>query len=242
MRNLILVTGGGSGIGKECAKKFCENGQDVLIAGRNKTKLKATCVEIKKLGGRCSWISFDITSYKSIEKIMRKIKNRGDVIKIWINSIGTNTPRRDLREMNWRETQKIIDTNLSGAINLSTKIIEHMREKCGGRIIFIGSSAGLKTSILSGVAYSASKRGLFSLVRSINLEEAKNGICASIIAPATVNTELILLRKNVPTEEVRKKILQPEDIAELAYFITQQPSRVVIEQISLASVSEVEFL
>lgn len=226
----VLIIGGGSGIGKACAKKFSKD-YEVIIAGIDRGQLENTAKEIK-----CSYIELDIRSNESIAQL-DKLNN----IKVLINSAGINTPNRNLENMDDEKTDDIIKTNLTGAIKVSRVILKQMR-KTGGTIIHIGSTAGVKTSVLPGVAYSAAKRGLFSLVRSINLEEAKNGIRASIISPATVNTELLLKRPVVPSEEERKKVLQPETIANIAFFIATQPNNVVIEQITLTSLTEVDFL
>lgn len=242
MARVVLIVGGSSGIGKACAIKFSSRGYHTIIAGLSKEKLEKVCDELKENGKSCSYFVFDIRSKKSIDNLLERLKRDRKVIDILINSAGINAPCRSFQNMNDGETQDIINTNLVGAINLSNALINQMRKFGGGTIIHMGSTAGIKTTALSGVAYSATKRGLFSLVRSINLEESKNGIRASIIAPATVNTELLLSRPKAPTGEMRKKVLQPETVAEIAFFIAEQPKNVVIEQVVLTSSSEVEFL
>ncbi len=239
MEDITLIVGGGSGIGKACAIKFCENGHKVVIAGRNKERLEEVS---KEIGEKCSCTVMDIRSSESIENMVKYIKENNYDVKVLINSAGINTPNRDIENMDAKKTEEIISTNLTGAINVSRAIINELRKSGGGTIIHIGSSAGVRTSTLSGVAYSATKKALFSLVRSINLEEAKNGIRASIIAPATVNTELLLTRSKVPSEKERKKVLQPDTIADIALFIATQPKNVVMEQVVLTSSSEAEFL
>ena len=239
MGEITLIIGGASGIGRACAEKFSEEGYNVVIA--DVKKADNVCREIRKKGNFCSYVLLDIRSTESIEKMIDRIKKKKDKIKILINSAGINAPNRSFKDMDDKTTRDIIATNLTGAVNVSRAVIKEMREY-KGIIIHIGSVAGVKTTKMSGVAYCAAKKGLFSLVKSINLEEAENGIKASIIAPATVNTELLLKRPNPPTEEERREKIQPDTIADIAYFIATQPKNVLIEQIILTSLSEVDLL
>src|SRR3989338_4288428 len=150
----VLIIGGGSGIGQACARRFSTD-YEVIIAGIDIRQLENAAKELN-----CSYIELDVRSNESVAQL-EKLNN----IKVLINSAGINTPNRNLENMNDKDTSDIIETNLTGAIKVSRAILKQMR-KTGGTIIHIGSSAGVKTSILSGVAYCAAKKGLFSLVRN----------------------------------------------------------------------------
>lgn len=242
MADTTLIIGGDSGIGRACAIEFADHKKNIVIAGRDKNKLKFTSNEIKKRGTKCSYVVVDIKHWDNIKSMMETLKINNQRVSVLINSAGINVPNRNIKNMDHQMTESIVSTNLTGAINLSCAIVGEMRKNHSGTIVHIGSSAGVRATQLSGVAYSATKRALFSLVRSINIEEAKNGIRASIIAPATVNTSLLLSRPKVPTKEQRLKVLQPSTVAKIAYFIANQPRNVIIEQVLLSSSNDVEFL
>lgn len=238
MGDVVLIVGGGSGIGRACAQHFAEQGHTVAIAGHNAAQLEMARAALPE----CITYPVDVRSSASIQQMMQRIAADGHQVRILVNTAGVNTPQRSFAQMDDRQSEDIIQTNLTGAVHLSRAVISEMRGSGGGTIIHIGSSAGVRASALSGVAYSASKRALFSLVRSINLEEAKNGIRATIIAPATVNTDLLLSRPMVPSEEERKQALQPEDIAQMVYFAAMQPRHVVIDSMIVTSGREVEWI
>ena len=236
MGDIALIVGGGSGIGKACARRFAEQGYPVAIAGHQAGPLEAAASGIG-----CKAYPVDVRSSASIQQMMRQIAADGHQVRILVNTAGINATQRSFAQMDDAQSEDIIRTNLTGAVHLSRAVISEMRKSGGGSIIHLGSSAGVRASALSGVAYSATKRALFSLVRSINLEEAKNGIRATVIAPATVNTDLLLSRPMVPSEEERKQALQPEDIAQMAYFVATQPKHVVIDRMVVTSGREVEW-
>ena len=231
MEPALLVVGGGSGIGKAVARRF--RGHKVIIAGRDAEKLRKAAKE-----EGCEWAACDITRPEQIDGLLKGIAKRYTLTTV-INAAGVNVRNRSFAKLTDADIKEIIGINLTGALMLSRALLATMK---AGLIIHIGSCAGHRTQELSGPAYCAAKRGLVSLVHSINLEGAKRGLPATLISPASVNTAF-LNKRPVPLSagELKEK-LQPHTIAEIAFFFASQPKEVVIEQILLASLGEVDLL
>jgi Lon protease-like protein len=128
----------------------------------------------------------------------------------------------------WNE---IIATNLTGIFVCCEAVLPIMRQQQGGLIVNVSSMAGVQASLVSGVAYSASKFGVMSLTQSLNLEEWRNGIRATVIAPGEVNTPIMEKRPNPPPPHAYPLMIQPEDLGAMIAFLAQLPPRVVVEEI-----------
>ena len=129
----------------------------------------------------------------------------------------------------------VIATNLHGAYYCVRAFLPAMRERQNGTIVNINSDVGKIARELAGPAYVSSKFGLMGLTQQINVEERRNGIRACSICPRDVNTPLLDKRPQPPAADVRARMLQPEDLAECAWFVASMPSRAIVDEISLST-------
>jgi NAD(P)-dependent dehydrogenase (short-subunit alcohol dehydrogenase family) len=125
----------------------------------------------------------------------------------------------------------MLDTNLNGAYYCVQAFLPGMRQRGSGTIINIISEAGRQASPKAGVAYVISKFGLTGLTQAINAEERPHGIRACAIFPGDIDTPILEKRPVPPPPEARKKMLQPEDVAECALLAIRLPPRAVVEEI-----------
>ena len=140
-------------------------------------------------------------------------------------------PRRRLADARLEDWTRVIGVNLTGAYLCVQGALPLMRQRDSGTIVNISSMAGKRTSISAGVAYCASKHGLGSLTRSINLEERRRGIRACEICPGEVDTPILDTRPYPPPLESRVAMLQPEDVAQAVLFIVTLPPRAMVEEL-----------
>jgi len=228
---VALVTGASSGIGRATARLLAAEGATVVLVARREERLREVAGEIAAQDGKAVCHPTDITDPQEVERLFSAVEAHLGRLDILVNAAGTNSPRRRLADARWEDWARVIEVNLTGAYLCVQGALPLMRRRGSGTIVNISSMAGKRTSILSGVAYCASKHGLGSLTRSINLEERRRGIRACELCPGEVNTPILDLRPYPPPLESREQMLQPEDIAQAVLFVVALPQRALVEEL-----------
>jgi short-subunit dehydrogenase len=183
MKKVVLITGASSGIGKETAGLFAQNGFKVLAVARNSDKMKDL-----ELSG-CSVFSMDVTNEESIQNSFRKIFTEFDQIDIVINNAGYSQ-NGFVEELTLPQLRRQFDVNVFGLIRITQMVLPKMREKRSGHIINIGSVGGDFTSAGAG-AYHASKYAVESFSDALRQELNNFGIKVSLIKPGGVRTAFV---------------------------------------------------
>lgn len=183
-----LITGGGTGLGKQFAKVLAEAGATVVLCARRVDKLQATAEEIQASGGQALCFVMDVTDADSIAAAFDQVGEHGPV-SILVNNAGTvaDLMLLDVPEQEWDQVQ---DTNLKGAWLVAKESARRMIDSgVGGSIVNIASALGVAVQKGTG-PYAASKAGLLHLTRSMALEWARFGIRVNAIAPGYYATDL----------------------------------------------------
>lgn len=230
----ILLTGGGSGIGRAVAIKLVEAGAKVVIVGRDQAKLDETN---KLAGGNVHVLVCDGTKHDQVEKtVAAAIKTLGG-LDILINNAGMNLKERYIRNLTVEAWQQTIQGNLDSAFYFTRVVVPGMIAQSHGHIINISSVSGKRANKLGGTAYAAAKFGMMALSHSVGLEEGENGIRTTAICPGEVNTPILDHRPTAVSDERRAVILKPEDVAEAVYYVANlRPGVSVPEMIITPSV------
>jgi NADP-dependent 3-hydroxy acid dehydrogenase YdfG len=227
----ILVTGGGSGIGLASAQAFHNLGAKVAICGRNKTKLDKASELISKSKERVLSLVCDAGQPKEVENtISSTIKTFGP-IDILVHCVGMNVKERSFQELNPESWRSLVEGNLDSAYYVFHEVLKGMRPRKNGLVIVVNSISGLRGNPLGGPGYVAGKFGLNGLVVATAAEESKNNIRFCSIFPGEVNTPILEARPNPVSEEHKKSILQPEDVAQSVLFVARLPEHVVIPEL-----------
>jgi NADP-dependent 3-hydroxy acid dehydrogenase YdfG len=227
---VALITGGGTGMGAAIAQALVTAGAQVVIIGRRAEPLQAVANQVAGV----RWYAADITQRADIIQLMAWVHETVGTVDMLINNAGANIQQRKLSELSLEDWDALLAVNTTGAFNLIHSVLPDMRAKGDGLIINISSIAGIRPSALAGAAYNASKQALVALNASINLEEAANGIRATLLAPGEVNTPLLDKRPVPVPQETRLRILQPEDIAAAVLFVAQLPARACVTQLIIS--------
>jgi NAD(P)-dependent dehydrogenase (short-subunit alcohol dehydrogenase family) len=185
----VIVTGGGTGIGRETALLFAQQGANVVIIGRRIDKLRQVQKESIKLGPEIDFLVNDISDEEQCKAIVEYVVEKYGNIDILINNAGILLPG-STHEISSLEWDKTFNVNVRGMWLMSKYVIPHMIEQRGGAIVNSSSVIGLKG--FAGVAaYAASKGAVAQLTRCMALEYAHNHIRVNAICPGFVETPLV---------------------------------------------------
>lgn len=188
---VVIITGALGAIGKVAALKFAENGANVVLCDVNEKDYEIVINDIKAFGVDALFIKVDLGDPNQASGIAQKAIEKFGKIDILINNAGTNVspdgrkPIHEFSEENW---DKIISIDLSGVYHCSKPIIKHMVERKYGKIINIGSIAGL-VPLRMQCAFVAAKAAVHALTKAMAIELAPFGINVNAIAPGSIMTE-----------------------------------------------------
>ncbi|HJU12015.1 MAG TPA: SDR family oxidoreductase [Candidatus Binataceae bacterium] len=226
----VLVTGGGSGIGLATARILLDAGARVAISGRNEDKLRLAAEELNARE-RLLYHAADITDLSQVEALVQETTRRLGRIDILVNNAGLNIKERTFRELTPENWHLLLGANLHGAYYCIRAVLPQMRQNHDGLIININSISGKRSNPLGGLAYNAAKFGLRGLAMGLAAEEKDNGIRVCNIYPGEVNTPILEARPMPVSEERRRTMLQPEDVAAAVLLIATLPSRASIPEL-----------
>jgi 3-hydroxybutyrate dehydrogenase len=195
----VLVTGGGSGIGRAIARHFAQDGADVTIAGRRMDALQET-----DAGRGMTCRALDVTNEVSVQALFDAPYD------IVIANAGAGKPSK-LRDMTLADWQSTLDVNLTGTFLTFRAALAGMQ--AGGRLIAIASTAGLQGGPNIS-AYVAAKHGVLGLVRALAKEVARDGITCNAVCPGFVDTDMgqtavtnVMTRFDIPREKAEKMVV-----------------------------------
>lgn len=226
----VLLTGGGSGMGKATALALAKNGANVAIAGRNKENLAST-VSLAQATEKISAKEADVTDRNSLEDLFQWFDVEFGTLDYLVHAAGINVAMRSMEELSPDDWDRLIQINLTGSYNVLRLTLNRMRPQKKGLIVLINSVAGKRSVPLAGIGYNASKFGMSGLGIGVAEEERNNGIRISNLYPGEVNTPILENRKEPPGEEHRQSILQAEDVASVILHLCQLPERVHIPEL-----------
>jgi NAD(P)-dependent dehydrogenase (short-subunit alcohol dehydrogenase family) len=218
----IVITGGGTGIGKEAAREFFREGAVVSICGRTLTKLESMRNECKNEGFTVDIYQADVADTKAIETMAETIAAKHG-IDVWINNAGitVNKPVLDFTQEDWDST---ININLAGVYEGSRIAARHMIKQNRGGVIINVSSYSAKIAHSSGAIYSATKAGVSSLSKSFAANLAPYGIRVISLIPGMIETDIsreaiAKMRPFLLQSIVMQRLGLPEDMAKPMVFL-----------------------
>ena len=179
---VVLITGGYTALGRALAGGFAKAGADLGLIARTPEKLEEAARDLRALGVRAIPLVADITDEAQVVAAFAKAKRELGRIDVLVNNTGLPGAIMPVEEMDLREWNSIIATNLTGAMLCCREAVRQMRTQGGGAIVNIGSTAG-KRGVPFSSAYSASKAGLIALTQALAQEVGKKGIRANCIMP-----------------------------------------------------------
>lgn len=195
---VAVVTGGARGIGRGSAEAFAEAGARVYVVDLDEKGGEAVAQGVRAKGGKAAFLACDVTDSKRVKAVIDQAAAEAGRLDILVNSAGGFWQQLTVEETSEEEWDKVVDLNLK-SIFLSCKFaIPHFKKQNYGRIVNIGSMAGVSIfpGALSSPPYSAAKAGIHSLTRVLAVELGKHGVTANAIAPGTTATERVVAVRN----------------------------------------------
>jgi len=221
---IALITGGGTGIGREIALSFAREGAGVAVNySRSEKEAMATAQEIRDLGVAGLAVKADVSQDTQVREMVNKVMQEHGRLDILVNSAGTTTfvEASDLEGLTEEIWDRNLAVNLKGTFFCCRAAAAAMKSNDGGNIINISSIAGT-TGIGSSMAYCASKAGVICLTKSLARTLAPE-ILVNTIAPGFVDTRWTAdwpeFKKTNKEATPLKRIAMPEDVAEAALFL-----------------------
>src|SRR3989442_3760009 len=182
---VAIVTGGGSGLGRQMASALAEMGADIVLCERNGERCAQTAAELAALGVRALGFRCDVTSPDDVRAMVERTKAELGRIDILVNNAGRAwvAPVATMAVEDWR---RVLEVNLTGAFLCSQAAGNVMIAQGGGKIINIASVAGLggaTPEVLDAIAYNTSKGGLINFTRDLAVKWGRHRINVNAIAP-----------------------------------------------------------
>ncbi len=177
---IALVTGAGSGIGRNATLALATAGYTIIGTGRRQEALEETAALAK--GGHVEGIACDITDPKSVDALFAEIKKRHGRLDVVFNNAGNNVPNTNFGDLTFEQWKTVIDVNLTGAFLIAKGAYAMMRDQTpqGGRIINNGSiSAHVPRP--GSAPYTSSKHAITGMTKSISLDGRQHKIACSQI-------------------------------------------------------------
>ena len=227
---LVLISGGGTGLGFGIAQCMRQAGAKIVITGRRESVLQDA---VRELGELAWYRVHDVTDVDSSQKLIESIESDIGVVTTIINNAGNHVKKR-VEETSFDDFQSVFNTHVMGSFALSKAGIPGMKASKRGNILFIASMASL-FGIPQVVAYSAAKSAFIGMVRTMATELSQDGIRVNAIAPGWIHSEM--MHKTAATDPERKnRILartpmkdfgQPEDIGWAAVYLCSPAAKFI---------------
>jgi NAD(P)-dependent dehydrogenase (short-subunit alcohol dehydrogenase family) len=223
---VVLVTGGLTGIGRATAFAFAKGGAQVVVSGRRDEEGQKLVSEIRKAGAEAEFIHADVRREEDVRNLIDKTVERFGRLDVAVNAAGTEGVPGPITEQTADSYAATFDTNVLGTLLSMKHELRVMLQQKNGSIVNISSTFG-HTGAPGASVYSASKHAVEGLTKSAALEAAGTGVRVNAIAPGPIETAM--LNRFAKTEERKagmvsnvplKRAGKPEEIAQAILFVS----------------------
>ena len=222
---VCIITGGGSGIGHDAARKLAQEGATVVIVGRTESKLESAIAEIKTMGGTAEYYTLDVSDFNAVQKMVDDVYEKYGRIDVLVNNAGHSSHNRRLLNTTPEETRSVVDSNLIGTFFCTQAVVPAMLKAKSGTIINISSLAAVTPGPFSGFAYGAAKAGVINFTEFLNNDLRNTGIRASVIIPGEVATPILDKRPIPPDVDARSMMVDVAETSAAILLVATLPPR-----------------
>ena len=223
----IIVTGGGRGIGYAMAKRFVEEGAEVLICGRDEKVLEEAS---QKIG--CKYLQYNLMDIQNNNDFLLKAEKQLGKVDCLVNNAGVSLHEADFTCVTSETFDIQINTNLKAPFFLTQDFVEMLRKDGrSGHVLFISSETG---TTADERPYGWSKAAINSMVEGLAYKLVSYGIRVNAIAPGVVATDMTGLKSDGDLSyagNITGRVYLPEEIAEVACFLLSDASSCITGQV-----------
>ena len=238
MNRKIFVTGATSGIGLECARAFAQDGDNVLIAGRRADRLAAIKEDFEQqYGVRVDTLVLDVSKREDVESKVKSAIEAFGGIDVLVNNAGLAQGLDPFQDSTVEDAVTMINTNVLGLLYVTKAVLPFMIDKNEGHIVNMGSTAGIY-AYPNGAVYCATKAAVKTLSDGIRMDTIATDIKVTTIQPGIVETPFSEVRFHGDAERAKSvyagiEAVQPEDVADVVLYVTNQPKRMQISDVTI---------
>ena len=227
-----VVTGATAGIGEACARTLAEAGVRLVLAARRRERLAALAAELARASPSCDvlWRVLDVRDREGVAAFARWLEDLGVAVDILVNNAGLSRGLDPLQEGRHEDWDEMIDTNVTGLLNVTRALLPGMIARDSGHVVNIGSVAGRQV-YPRGNVYCATKHAVRAITDAANLDLVGTRVRMSSVDPGLVETEFSLVRFRGDEERAGRvyegvDALMPEDVADAVYYVLNARPRV----------------
>ena len=237
MNKTVLITGATSGIGLACAKKFAENGDRLILTGRNEQRLAEIHKDLADKGTEVLTFVFDVRDREKAKQLLSELPKEWQQIDVLINNAGLALGLEPEYEGSLDDWETMIDTNIKGLLTMTRLVVPGMIGRNRGHIINIGSIAGDAT-YAGGNVYCATKAAVKAITDGLRIDVAHTALRVTNLKPGLVETNFSNTRFHGDTDRAANvykgiKPLIGDDIADVAVYVANAPEHVQIAEVTI---------
>lgn len=235
MKKTVLITGATSGIGLGCARKFADNGDRLILTGRNEQRLNEIKQELEAKGTEVLTLAFDVRDRAAATAAIGQLPEAWQAIDVLVNNAGLALGLEPEFEGNPDDWDTMIDTNIKGLLTMTRLIVPGMVSRGCGHVINVGSVAG-DAAYAGGNVYCATKAAVKALTDGLRIDLAETPVRVTNLKPGLVETNFSNIRFHGDTDRAANvyrgiKPLTGDDIAEVAVYAANAPAHVQIAEV-----------
>jgi NAD(P)-dependent dehydrogenase (short-subunit alcohol dehydrogenase family) len=232
-KQVVLITGALTGIGRATAVTFAQGGAHVVVSGRRDKEGQELAVELQGLGAEAIFVRADVRNEDDVRDLVDRAVARFDRLDAAVNCAGTEGKPGPVTEQTAETYAATFDTNVLGTLLSMKHEMRVMLAQRGGSIVNVSSTYG-RTGAAGASLYSASKHAVEGLTKSAALEAAASGVRVNMVAPGPIDTGM--LNRFTGTDERKTRLAaavplnrvgRPEEIAQAIMFLASDKASFV---------------
>jgi len=225
-KQVVVVMGASSGIGRETALRFAKRGARVVAAARELKGLQSLVEQIERGGGSAIAVPADTAEFQQVKAVADRAVREYGHLDTWVQAAAVSI-YATFEQTTPEEFKRVIDVNLIGAAYGAMAALPHLKDEGRGAFIMISSAEGVHALPLQS-AYSASKAGVLRFLEAMRMELGKEGywISATSIVPASVNTPLFDVARSKMGAKPQgfPPLFQPRVVADAILYAAEHPT------------------